>query len=339
VEERGFLDRDLLLTKDGFFFCVLGPIHPPDAVIAYPKYRIDGRGPWRFRGQPLARVLPEYSMVALVRALEEAVSQNPRYWRHLEAWDIEFTAVPHDLILQHFKPEERLATILQQPQDPLEETVAELVMKLSERSDTPPSKFGVTGSLLAGFHAHISDIDLLVYGQHAFERVRSIFLQVVAPLDPSQLQRFCQSVVRRHPLRPEDVVLLYRRRKTRGVYRGIRATLHAVKPRSEVRERYGEVRHHALGLSSFTGEITAEVEPWYTPAVYEAHLETAYGTAERVLLWESLYAGYPRAGDRVKGFGKVERITLPSGESLLAVVIGSREASGRDYIRVLSGEP
>src|SRR5947199_7270211 len=39
-------DRDFVETREGFFFCLVGYVHPPDRYLAYLKYTPAAAGKW-----------------------------------------------------------------------------------------------------------------------------------------------------------------------------------------------------------------------------------------------------------------------------------------------------
>ena len=53
---KKFRDRDFIQTKEGFYFCVIGSIHPPDRIISYIKYVPSKSGIWGFENQRFSRI-------------------------------------------------------------------------------------------------------------------------------------------------------------------------------------------------------------------------------------------------------------------------------------------
>ena len=57
-----------------------------------------------------------------------------------------------------------------------------------------------------------------------------------------------------------------------------------------------------------------------------------------VTTYEGLYGGLAEKDERILAYGKLEEVhDLKRGEKYHRVLIGSREAEGRDYIKPLTG--
>ena len=53
-------DRDFIETPEGFLFCVVGYIHPPDKYTVYLKYTPTTEGRWQRQGKAYHRQLAFY---------------------------------------------------------------------------------------------------------------------------------------------------------------------------------------------------------------------------------------------------------------------------------------
>ena len=109
---RSFRDRDYLETEEGFFFTVVGNIHPKDRVIAYLKNIPSQSGKWGSGERRYERALKYYTMNCLTETLKFLVEHYPHYVQRLETEKITFSSVPLNRIRKHYPPEEGLATLL-----------------------------------------------------------------------------------------------------------------------------------------------------------------------------------------------------------------------------------
>ena len=75
---RAFRDRDYVQTIEGYFFCVVGPVHPADRVIAYLKYVPDPSGKWGRGNIRFKRALRNYTMLDLLETLR-FLEHQPEY--------------------------------------------------------------------------------------------------------------------------------------------------------------------------------------------------------------------------------------------------------------------
>src|SRR4030067_2831303 len=172
---RRFRDRHFLRTKECFFFCVVGPYHPPNRVISYLKYvpaKLGnwGKGIWRFK-----RVLKNYTIPSLLETFNLLEKDYPQYLFYSPFYNILMTAVPLDFVAGHYKHEEKLAKLMEAKRlDLLQKKLVRFVSFLSEKSGVQPEFFGVSGSILLNIHRlDISDIDLIIFGFYKIFDVKS----------------------------------------------------------------------------------------------------------------------------------------------------------------------
>jgi len=108
---RRFRDRDFIQTREGFFFCVVGPFHPSDRVISYLKYVPAKLGVWGRGKKRFKRVMRTYTIPSLLETFSALRKDHPHYLFCLPLYNVKMTAVPHTHIAKHFKPEEKLAQL------------------------------------------------------------------------------------------------------------------------------------------------------------------------------------------------------------------------------------
>jgi predicted nucleotidyltransferase len=165
VSERRAKDRDFVETVEGFLFCLVGYLHPPDRYTAYLKYTPAPIGRWARADIFYHRELPFYHVRNVMVTLEALARDHPRYVWHDPVRDLRFSFVPREAVRTYYQPEARLADLLRQPKDALEEDVAALGQLLSSASGVAPEHFGITGSILLRLHdPAFSDIDLGDFG-------------------------------------------------------------------------------------------------------------------------------------------------------------------------------
>ncbi|OYT44048.1 hypothetical protein B6U84_04865 [Candidatus Bathyarchaeota archaeon ex4484_40] len=295
---RGFRDRDYLRTEEGYFFCVLGPVHPEDRVIAYLKYVPDPSGKWGRGSNRFRRALPHYTVDGLLET-----------FRFLES-----------------RPE-----------------------YLFELSGVPPSYFGVTGSVLLDIHRDFSDIDLLVYGKRNSESVRKALLQSyeerdspVRRLHGEKAREWCLQKTELYPLTYEEAERILERRWNRGLFHGTLFSIHPVKLEGEVKEKYGDRVFRPEGTVKIEATVSDASEACFMPATYRVEdVRVVEGPRVRdifeVVSYEGLYGDLAKDGERILAYGKLEGVTdRVSGLRYHRLLIGSQEARGRDYIKLLS---
>jgi hypothetical protein len=346
---RGFRDRDFIRTKAGFFFCVVGPYHPPDRVIGYVKYVPARSGKWRSKGTHYQRVMRAYTIPNLLETFNLLKTKHPQYLFHSEFYGITMTAVPHIYIAQHYRPEEKLAGVLHAIRnDALQKKLAAFVALLHEKSGIAIEYFGVTGSILLDIHnPRFSDIDLTIYGLQNCLKIKKTLNQLFA--DSSSLVRrsqgvtldeWCRKKVEHFPLSIEDARRLYERKWSIGLFNGVPFSIHPVKIENELTERYGDKTFRPEGQVVIRAKIADDRESMFLPCVYKVrNVRVLEGKQDgsrisEVVSYESLYDSLAETGEEISVKGKLESVHDNRDErEYYRVLVGSPEGKGKEYIK------
>lgn len=344
---RSFRDRDYLETREGFYFTVVGNVHPDDRVVAYLKYVPSKTGIWGFGSRRYDRALKHYTIKDLVQTFELLESRRPEYMFHSAILGLTFSAVPYAAVRRHLMPERRLAQILQDHrQDPLEKRIAKLVKELSTIANIPIESFGVTGSVLMDTHKEFSDIDLVVYGKDQTRRLKGALSRLMGEnkgkirrISGQALEDFIQEKVSFNNLTRQEALALYNRKWNMGQAFGTCFSVHPVKLEGEVSERYGDRKYVPIGLIQVEATVRDSSDSMFMPAVYSVddvkwlHGEKPQDVWE-IVSYEALYADIAHEGERVRANGKLEEVIAPETEcSYQRILIGSQEAKNTDYLK------
>jgi uncharacterized protein len=336
-------DRDFVETREGFFFCLVGSVHPPDRYLAYLKYTPAAAGKWVRGAVAYRREFPYYHVRNVQETVDRLAQSHPHYvWRD-PASGLRFTFVPHDRIVHHYRPEARLREILAAPTDSLEAEVRELVGALSATSGVPAAAFGITGSILLGLHnPAFSDIDLVVYGRAAAGRVRAAVATAgaaLAPLPPDRRATWRRETAERFGLGVDDVAHLDARRWNYGLFRGRYVSIHPTPAPAEIVEGYGDRRYAPRGPATIEARVIDVADAWFLPAAYRVadviFRDGPPASVEEIVTFEALFAGIADPGDQMLAVGQLE--VDPAGRGRL--VVGSAGVEGGGLIRVLAAAP
>jgi predicted nucleotidyltransferase len=348
---RGFRDRDFLRTKEGFFFCVVGPYHPPNRVISYLKYVPSkagkwGKGMWRFK-----RVLKDYTIPSLLETFRLLEKDYPQYLFYSPFYNVLMTAVPLESIAKHYRPEEKLAQIMEaRRSDALQKKLTRLVLLLAEKSGVPPSDFGVTGSILISVHRlNVSDLDITVYGYKSSLAVKRALIDAYG-VKESAITRFqgpvlaawCKSKTREHALTYEEALQIYRRKWNIGTFESTKFSVHPVKSEEEVTEEYADKVYDGIGNAVVGAVVHQNVDSMFLPAVYQVReAKVIKGPQvtdiEEVVSYESLYGDVADVGETLLVKGKLEQVTDKKNKRKYhRVIVGSPEGKGLEYIKLLT---
>jgi predicted nucleotidyltransferase len=345
---RGFRDRDFLQTTEGFFFCVVGPLHPPDRVISYIKYVPSDSGIWGRYKKRFSRILQKYTIPNLLETFNYLETNYPHYLFHSPVDNITITAVPHQNIEEHFKPEKKLAQLRQAPQlDSLQQKLVRFTRFLEETSGVPDESFGVTGSLLLDIHQpKFSDLDVTVYGvkdswllHKALNENRDSEMPMKR-LKGKALKEWCILKAEQYPLSPAEASKIYERKWNLGVFEDKWVSIHPVKLESDVKGEYGEVTYHPCGQVTIRAVVRDNTECIFLPSGYKVKevevLEGPHpGKVIELVSYESLYDSLAENGETIQAKGKLERVTEKgNNREHYRVLVGSPEGKGKEYIKL-----
>jgi predicted nucleotidyltransferase len=345
---RCFRDRDFLQTSEGFFFCVVGPLHPPERIISYIKYVPSESGIWGRNEKKFSRILRKYTIPNLLETFNYLETNYPHYLFRSPVDNITITAVPHRNIKEHFKPEEKLSQLRQAPQlDALQQKLVRFTRFLEETSGVREGSFGVTGSLLLDIHQpKFSDLDVTVYGVRdswilykALSENRESGMPMKR-LGGKALKEWCIKKAGQYPLSPADASKIYERKWNLGVFGGKWVSIHPVKLESEVTGEYDEVTYHPCGQVTIQAVVRDNTDCLFLPAVYKIEdvkvLEgPQLGKVTEVVSYESLYDSLAEKGETIQAKGKLERATEKgTSRKHYRVLVGSPEGKGKEYIKL-----
>ncbi|GBC69171.1 hypothetical protein HRbin01_00865 [archaeon HR01] len=333
---RVYRDHDYFETSEGWIFCVVSDLHPPGRILSYLKY-VRGGGPWMRGGVGYARMLRSYSMREVGATLDFVKSRNPGYIFRDPYVGEEFTYPPTDAVVSHYRPEERLRMILDDPSWERERQCGRLAEYLSEGSHQLLTYMGVTGSLLPGLRYEKADIDMVVYGGQNYRRVLDVAEGLQSPESRRRLERhFTSSILGRYPVTGDDAARLFTRVRSKGFFEGVQFSIHAVRALNEVRVGYGVRVYRGAGLARAVLKVVDASDSLFMPAVYGVEeLEGGYGV-ETLTCYDSSFAGLFSEDDVLEVVGKLEDVWDSfEGRSYRNILIGSLKGVGVEYVRIL----
>jgi hypothetical protein len=347
---RRFRDRDFLQTREGFFFCVVGSLHPPDRVISYLKYVPAKLGLWGKGKKRFRRVMRAYTIPNLLETFSFLERNYPQYLFHSPFYNITMTAVPHEHLAEHYKAEEKLAQLVQASRlDPLQKKLIRFTSFLAGTSKVPPKFFGVTGSILLAIHRpEFSDMDITVYGlknslatKEALTKAYSSSNSGVKRFEGSLLKTWCESKSQRYPLMPDEAQRIYERKWNIGFFENTPFSIHPVKLEQEVNEEYGDRTYHPVGPATVRAVVYENSDCLFLPSVYrvgEVNIEEGLQVAdiEEIVSYEGLYDNLAEVGESVVARGKLERVVdRKTGREYHRILVGSPEGKGMEYVKLL----
>lgn len=335
-------DRDFVETKEGFFFCLIGYLHPPHRYMAYLKYTPAAVGKWSRGDAFFRRELPYYHVRNVLKTLSWLAEHHPQYVWFDPVRNLTFSFVPKEAVVKYYVPEDRLTEIVADPQDPLEKEVKALVELLTKEAGVPQEAFGITGSVLLKLHnPAFSDIDLLVYGKENARKMKKAVETLkggpLQPLPEDRQKQWRLEVAERFTLSPEDVAYLEARRWNYFRYQGRYVSIHPIRRDEEITEEYGEHRSRSVGVATIEATIANATEALFLPAIYRLTdvkiIEDKAVPIQELHSFEGLFGQIADPGDRILARGEVEE-----ANGSYRLVIGSASLPDGGFIRVIKSD-
>jgi len=338
-----FRDHDYIETPEGWIFCVVSDIHPPNKVCAFLKY-IRGNGGWRRGSEQFLRMVKTYRMDEIAYTLDFLRKEKPEYIHYEDTIKEYFSYIPHTNVKIHYKCEEKACKIIENPTNDIEEAASRLMEKITDITGIPYDCLGITGSILAGLYNPRADVDLIIYGRDNFWEAVNQIPVITSGENISHVRNsFKVSLVEKYNISWREAEILSKRLANKGMFNGRYFSVHGVRLLEEIREKYGRIFYEPLGFYTVKLRIIDGKESCFTPALYYVEqinnhtLYRDYGLEVKTLTcYDTSFATLFSEGDVIEVYGKVEKVNdLEAGEEYLNVLIGSVSSSARERIRIL----
>jgi predicted nucleotidyltransferase len=324
-------EGDLLETTDNILFDVKGLVHPPNGVVAFPRYVPDSNGDRERDGIRYRKV---YALSERYALLEHAFPQYLVYDRVFNEYLCE---VPADAAKHHHQPTHRLQDLRHENElDDVERTALRFMELLKTNAEVPWSKLGISGSILVRLHTPTSDIDPVVYGSESCHKVYSTLRQMledrkspVKRYNLGELKELFDFRSKDTTMRFEDFVRTDHRKALQGKFMGRDYFVRFVKDWNEVEEQYGTILYKAVGYSKIRAKIVDGSEAIFTPCCYKIeNVEILEGShvepIEEIVSFRGRFCEQAKSGDVVVAQGKVERLQREEYREHLRLLLGNK---------------
>jgi predicted nucleotidyltransferase len=323
-------EGELIKTKDNVIFDVKGLVHPPNKVIAFPRFIPTPQGT---RGSQKDLYGKIYSLSERFKFLEQ---NSPNLIVYDPVFDETLCEVPTDKIKEHYKPIEKLRLLrTSKTLGDLERKAVQLAEALKEAADIPWSAVGISGSVLVGLYTAKSDIDPVVYGVENCRRAY-VALENLLKDDASQFKPYSRGELQAlFDFRSKDTIMSFEdfarvesRKAFQGMFDGTDYFIRFVKDWSQVIEQYGDVCYKNSGYAKITATIADDSKALFTPCTYKIeNVKVVEGPElepiQEIVSFRGRFCEQAQKDERVTVQGKVER------------VIDKRKE--REYYRIILG--
>ena len=327
----------LIESVEGVIFDVKGLVHPPDKVVAFPRFIPDQKGSRIRRGVKYSKV---YGISERFNFLE---GNFPEYVVYDRVFDEKLCEVPLDRIRKVYNPTSFLERLRKSRSlDELEKAALQCVELLKEEANVPWNKLGVSGSVLAGLHTAASDIDPVVYGVENCWKVHGALRRLLGmgdmPFKPyglEDLRRLFDFRSKDTLMRFEDFVAVESRKIFQGKFMGRDFFIRFVKDFSEIGERYGEVQYKNCGYAKIEATVVDDLEAIFTPCKYKIEdVKIVEGPRlqpiREIASFRGRFCEQAKSGETVLAQGKIEKVVdRRNGSEYFRLLIGNKPS---DYM-------
>jgi predicted nucleotidyltransferase len=330
-------EGDLIKTKSQVVFDVKGLVHPPNKVIAFPRFIPSPQGTRQGKDALYGKV---YSLGDRFKYLQE---NHPDLIVFDPVFGETMCEVPVDQIVEHYQPPEKLVSLRTSKYlSVLESKALQLATTLKEKAGIPWGAIGISGSIMAELTNEKSDIDPLVYGvensRKAYKSLKEL-LQTedsgFKPYSQTELQMLFDFRSKDTQMSFEDFETVESRKAFQGMFMGTDYFIRFVKDWSETSEHYGEVCFKNSGYTKITANITDSSDALFTPCSYKlSNVAVVEGPnlspITEVVSFRGRFCEQAIEGEAIEAQGKVELVTdKKNGIEHYRLIIGNKPS---DYM-------
>jgi predicted nucleotidyltransferase len=333
-------EGDLIKTENHVIFDVKGLVHPPNKVIAFPRYIPSPQGTRRGKKDLYGKI---YSFSERFKFLEQNM---PDLIVHDPVVDETLCEVPVGTVVERYEPVEKLRLLrTSKGLGDLEGKAVRLAGELKEAAGIPWSAIGISGSVLAGLYTAKSDIDPVVYGvencRKAYAALENLLKDSESPFRPysrEELQALFDFRSKDTIMSFEDFARVERRKAFQGMYVGTDYFIRFVKDWSQVSEQYGDVCYKNAGYAKISATIADDAEALFTPCTYRIeNVQIVSGPKlspiQEIASFRGRFCEQAETGEAITAQGKVEVVTdKRSSSEYYRLILGNKP---EDYMVLL----
>ncbi len=264
-------EGDLIKTTSNVVFDVKGLVHPPNKIIAFPRFIPTPQGTRQGKNALYGKV---YSLGDRFKYLQE---NHPELIVFDPVFGETLCEVPINQIAEHYQPTEKLSSLLTSKNlNNLEIKALKLATELKEKADIPWNAIGISGSIMAGLTNEKSDIDPIVYGTENSRKAYTVLQELLKtkdsrfkPYSREELQNLFDFRSKDTQMSFEDFLTVESRKAFQGMFMGTDYFIRFVKEWNETSEQYGDLYYINSGYAKITANIADDSDSLFTPCLYK----------------------------------------------------------------------
>ena len=333
-------EGDFLELDDFSIFEVKGFQHPPNCVIAYPRYIPNKFGDRIRNNVRYHKIYTLKEKNTVLRNLYSDLYMKDPFFSKI------IPSVPINKIRKFFQPQDTLSSLSSEKKlVGLRKKSVNLAEIISSRSGIHVAKFGLSGSIMVNLDQSNSDIDLIIYGSAESQKISKTVQELM--VEGTQICRHSgDNLNALYNFRSKDSKIGYhqfinteKRKSNQGIFDGTEFFIRYLKEWSEVNELYGANSYNPVGYGLVSATIQDDVNSLFTPCIYDIEDVTVISGSPKwdirhVISYRGRFAEQAKKSEKVKIQGRVEQVQT-KGESYYQLILGE---SPEDFLIPISYE-
>ena len=335
-------EGELIENKDDIIFDVKGLIHPPNKIIAFPRFIPTTKGNRTRRNFKYEKI---YNLKERFKFLKE---KAPELITYDPIFDETLCEVPTKNIIKHYNPIEKFEKLrnLRETTD-LEKKAVELLCILQEKADIPWKSIGISGSILVGLSNLKSDIDPVIYGtKNGVKAYRA--LEKILKEDNTKLKAYTRKGLENlfgfrskdTQMNLNDFLGVESRKAFQGTFLKTDFFIRFVKDWNQVNEQYGDIQYKNCGETKISATVIDDSEALFTPCTYDVkNLRIIEGNKNKsikeIVSFRGRFCQQALNGEKIIAQGKIEEVKNKHTNTLhYRLILGSKPT---DYMVLSKG--
>lgn len=326
-------EGDLIRTRSNVIFDVKGLVHPPDKIVAFPRFIPMNQGPRQGKNGNYGKI---YSLSERFKFLQEnlpnLIVPDPVFGETL-------CEVPTTEVAEHYQPSKKMQELRESKElDGLEKKALQLAIDLKSQAGIPWSAIGISGSILAGLYTVKSDIDPVVYGTLNCRKAYAA-LQDLRKNQNSNFKIYTEKeLLELFDFRSKDTKMSFEdfekvenRKAFQGKYMQTDYFVRFVKNWDENTEQYGDILYKNCGYAKILATIIDDADSLFTPCTYQINnvkvLEgPKLAPIKEVVSFRGRFCEHAKNGEVIEAQGKIE-------------LVNNKKTSSEHYRLMLGNKP
>jgi len=310
-------EGDLIENKEGIIFDVKGLIHPPNKIIAFPRFIPSTTGN---RKREKIKYVKIYN---LQKRFDYLKKNAPNLIVYDPIFDETLCEVPIKNIKRHYNPISKLDKLrISKKNLYLEKKAVNLLTILKKRAKIPWKSIGISGSILVGLNKLKSDLDPVIFGTKNCQKAYKT-LETMLEMDDTDLKAYSHEEFKNlFNFRKKDTYMRFNdfkrvesRKAFQGMFLGTNFFIRFVKNWNQITQKYGDIKYKNFGEAKISAIVSDDSEALFTPCTYKIDNVKIISGKKRVSIQEIVsfrgrFCQQAKQKEEIIAQGKIEKVQI-----------------------------